>query len=148
MSIKKTFALILLTLAANSVLAQKSQKMEVLSLDCQVTGKLTTQGLQYTANLDKDVATRMSVLIGNGVISIQDIEDMFSIDVPVIATSNDFAGTQRWQDNKGTDFTITVNINRSTGVIRATREAVMSDGKRLNIKTSGNCEKASNKKKF
>jgi len=144
--VNKLILLPLFILLSYPVCAQKpTQKMEVLTLECSVSGRQSAYGFQYY-DFNKDIKDSLSILIGNGVISVRDAESLFSMDVPVTITNNEYLGQDQFRNNK-TEITISISINRNSGTIRASRDGV-GDGTRLTINTSGTCEKISNKQKF
>jgi hypothetical protein len=142
------FFLVLFAAISVSVNAQKpNTKVEPLMLECNVTGRITTYGFQLN-NFDRDIKNSLSVLISNGIISVRDTESVFPMDVPVTITDNEYAGQFQFNTENNSRVIISVVINRYSGTIRASRDASGNDGRGLSIKTSGDCNKVSDKKKF
>jgi hypothetical protein len=145
---KKLTLLPFLILISYTAYAQKpAPKMQVLSLECGVSGRQIANGFQYY-DFNKDIKTSLSILIGNGLISVRDTESIFAMDVPVTITSSEYSGqTQFRTEGNKADIKISVSINRNSGTIRATRVGI-GDGTSVSINTSGTCEKVSDKQKF
>ena len=133
---------------STGVWAQKpSPKIESLVLECSVSGRVTTYGFKLN-NFDKDLKNSLSVLISNGIISVRDTESVFLMDVPVTITDNEYSGEFQFNTENNSRVIISVSINRYSGAIRASRDASGNEGRALSIKTSGSCDKVSDKKKF
>jgi hypothetical protein len=143
-----TFFAILAT--ASVACAQKNtSKIDVLNLECRISGKIVVSGSQYhrPGELDKVINESMSVLVGNGVISMRDDEKYFSFDMPSLMTNDEISGQISWRKGDS-NYESAVVINRNSGVIRTSKVVRSDDGVRIDMNASGNCEKTSNTKKF
>lgn len=147
----RVFLIFFAILASASVAyAQKNApKLDILNLECRLSGKIMVSGSVYHSpgELDKVINESMSVLVGNGVISMRDDEKFFSFDMPLLMTNDEISGKTNWRSGDS-NYEAAVVINRNSGVIRVSKFVRSDNGVRIDMNASGNCEKTSNKKKF
>ena len=147
---KIPFLIFSILISISQAYGQKtSTRVEVLNLECRLVGRITVSGSQYhrPGELDKAINESMSVLVGNGVISMRDDDKFFTFDAPALMTNDEISGQTNWRSGDA-DFEATVVINRNSGVIRASKLVRSDNATRIDLNASGNCEKVSNKKRF